>query len=165
MAERVGITAPWLENFGVQANYTHLESELTYILNPDAPTGAGLAVGPFTGASPNAFNATVFYETEKFSARLSSAYRATYVQTFPLASGTCAPGQCDSPFVNDFGGSQATFNLDGSATYNINDNMTLNLEVLNITNQNTDRYVYTPQLVGNYASVGRQLFVGVRFRY
>jgi TonB-dependent receptor len=165
LAERIGINAPWLENFGVQANYTHLESELTYILNPDNPTGAGLAAGPFTGASPDAFNLTGYYDTDKFSARLSAAYRASYVTTFPLAAGTCAPGQCDSPFVNDFGGSQSTFNLDGSATYKINDNITLNAEVLNITNQNVERYVYTPQLVGNYASVGRQYFVGLRFRY
>ena len=43
---------PWyFQNLGIQANYTHLESELNYILTPQ-PLVTG--VGPFTGASPDA---------------------------------------------------------------------------------------------------------------
>lgn len=160
-----GWRAAWLANFGLQANYTHLETELTYILNPDNPTGGGLANGPFTGASPDSFNATVYYETERFSARLSAAYRAAYVTTFPLAAGTCAPGDCDSPFVNDFGGSQSTFNLDGSASYNVTENISVSVEALNLTNQTENRYAYTPELVQRYAGIGRSFFFGVRARF
>ena len=56
---------PWyFKNLGVQFNATHLESELEYIVTPaNACTGAApiTATAPFTGASPDAFNFTVFY--------------------------------------------------------------------------------------------------------
>lgn len=155
---------PWyLKNLGVQANYTHLESELNYILTPQ-PLVTG--VGPFTGASPDAFNFTVFYEVPKFSVRVSTAYRAEYVTQYPIASGTTDPGFSDSPLVNDFLGSDATLNVDMSATYKLTDNVTLNLEALNLTNQTTNRWGYADdQVVTNYGSTGRQVFVGARMRF
>ena len=68
------------------------------------------AEGPFLNTSPDAFNATVYYENETFSARVSAAYRERYVNRFPLASGTCAVGittnagaACNSPVIADFG--------------------------------------------------------------
>ena len=155
---------PWyLKNLGIQANYTHLESELNYILTPQ-PLVTG--VGPFTGASPDAFNFTVFYEVPKFSARVSTAYRAEYVTQYPIASGTTDPGFSDSPLVNDFLGSDATLNVDMSMTYKLTDNVTLNLEALNLTNQTTNRWGYSNDpVVTNYGSTGRQVFVGARMTF
>jgi len=155
---------PWyFKNLGIQANYTHLESELNYILTP-APLVTG--VGPFTGASPDAFNFTVFYEVPKFSARVSTAYRADYVTQYPIASGTTDPGFSDSPLVNDFLGSEPTLNVDMSATYKLTDNITLNLEALNLTNQTTNRWGYADdRVVTNYGSTGRQVFLGARMRF
>ncbi len=152
---------PWyFENLGVQANYTHLESELNYILTPQ-PLVTG--VGPFTGASPDAFNFTVFYEVPKFSARVSAAYRAEYVTQYPIASGTTDPGYSDSPLVNDFLGSESTLNIDASMTYKLNKQITLTVEALNLTNQTTNRWGYADDpVVTNYGSTGRQFFVGAR---
>ncbi|NBW08481.1 MAG: TonB-dependent receptor [Caulobacteraceae bacterium] len=152
---------PWyFENLGVQANYTHLESELNYILTPQ-PLVTG--VGPFTGASPDAFNFTLFYEVPKFSARVSAAYRAEYVTQYPIASGTTDPGFSDSPLVNDFLGSESTLNIDASMTYKLNKQITLTLEALNLTNQTTNRWGYADDpVVTNYGSTGRQFFVGAR---
>ena len=152
---------PWyFENLGVQANYTHLESELNYILTPQ-PLVTG--VGPFTGASPDAFNFTLFYEVPKFSARVSAAYRAEYVTQYPIASGTTDPGFSDSPLVNDFLGSQETLNIDASMTYKVSKQVTLTLEALNLTNQTTNRWGYAGDpVVTNYGSTGRQFFVGAR---
>ncbi|AQR61917.1 TonB-dependent receptor [Brevundimonas sp. LM2] len=152
---------PWyFENLGVQANYTHLESELNYILTP-APLVTG--VGPFTGASPDAFNVTVFYEVPKFSARVSAAYRADYVTQYPIASGTTDPGFSDSPLVNDFLGSEKTLNVDASVTYKLTEIVTLTAEALNLTNQTTNRWGYADDRVTtNYGSTGRQFFVGAR---
>lgn len=152
---------PWyFENLGVQANYTHLESELNYILTPQ-PLVTG--VGPFTGASPDAFNFTLFYEVPKFSARVSAAYRAEYVTQYPIASGTTDPGYSDSPLVNDFLGSQETLNIDASMTYKVSKQVTLTLEALNLTNQTTNRWGYADDpVVTNYGSTGRQFFVGAR---
>ncbi|PHY21721.1 TonB-dependent receptor [Caulobacter sp. BP25] len=161
---------PWyFKNLGVQFNATHLESELNYIVTPaNSRTGAAAvtAKGPFTGASPNAANFTIYYEVDKFSARLSSSYRKGYRTTYPIAAGTCEPGFCDSPLVNDFLGSSKTFNLDGSATYKLSKNITFTLEALNLTDQTENRWAYeNDPVVTRYAAVGRSIFAGVRFVY
>lgn len=156
------LPAPF-DGFGFQANYTHLESELNYILTPQPLL---VAPGPFTGASPDAFNFTIFYETRKWNARVSTAYRAEYYTQYPIASGTCDPGFCDSPLVNDFVGSQATTNVDFSFRYNVNDNISLSAEALNLTNQTSDRFAYADDpVVTSYASTGRQFFVGLNMRF
>jgi iron complex outermembrane receptor protein len=158
----------FLSHFGVQANYTHLRSDLSYILDPGstiAPITPQLVLnGPFLGASPNAANFTVYYETLKWSARVSMAYRKDYVNTYPIAAGSCAPGVCDSPLVNDFLGSTSTKNYDASITYALTDHFTFSLEGLNLTNQTEDRWAYQADpLVTQYSSSGRQYFVGFRW--
>jgi TonB-dependent receptor len=154
------LPAPF-DGFGIQANYTQIESELEYILDP-ARNLTGTA--PFLGASPKSFNATIFYEVEKWSARVSSAYRAAYQTTYPLASGGCDPGVCDSPLINDFIGSEETLNVDASFTYKLTDNVTFTAEALNLTNQTDTRWAdQADPVVNNYGSTGRQYFVGARF--
>jgi iron complex outermembrane receptor protein len=163
----------WLDKFGIQANYTHLESELNYIIDPGALATATAAArarvvapGPFTGASPDAFNFTVFYDAKKWSARVSTAYRAKYFTQYPIASGTCDPGYCDSPLVNDFVGSEATTNVDASFSYKFNKNMSLSVEALNLTDQTSNRFGYAADpVVTSYTGNGRQLFVGFRMTY
>ena len=153
----------WMSNLGVQANYTYIDSSLTYILDPATDT---TGEAPFLGASPNSFNLTVYYEVEKWSARLSSAYRSEYKTTYPLAGGSCDPGICDSPLINDFVSSDATFNLDASFTYKLTPQVTLTAEALNLTDQKDIRYGYDADpIVSSYSAPGRQFFVGARFVY
>lgn len=160
----------FLKNFGIQANYTYLESELSYIVDPGAPASGAtpakpqiLAPGPFTGASPQAFNLTLFYEVPKWSVRVSTAYRAEYFTQYPIASGTCDPGFCDSPLVNDVLGSGATLNVDATFSYKITSKMTLTIEAFNLTNQTSDRFAYRDDpVVTKYEAPGRQLFVGLK---
>ena len=124
------------KNFGVQANYTHLTSELEYIVDPGntlvTPTtpvaSAGHFPGPFTGASPDSANFTLYYETPKWSARASYAYRSAYVSQYPIAAGTCDPGVCDAPLVNDFLGSLATRNIDAKVTWQATDYLSFSIE-------------------------------------
>ncbi|GFE83806.1 hypothetical protein GCM10011487_58060 [Steroidobacter agaridevorans] len=159
-------------NLGVQFNYTHIDSELQYVIDPGTPAGAAnprpqiVQAGPWLGASPNSYNATVYYETEKWSARVSGAYRDGYVTQYPVASGSCDPGVCDSPLVNDFVGSEDTLNVDASMSYELNEAITLSLEALNLTNQADERWAYQDSpLVTQYRSTGRQYFAGVRLRF
>ncbi|MFC4308766.1 TonB-dependent receptor [Steroidobacter flavus] len=158
-----------LSNLGVQANYTHIDSELMYVIDPGTPDGARPQVvqpGPWLGASPGSYNLTVYYETEKWSARVSGAYRDGYVTQYPVASGSCDPGVCDSPLVNDFVGSEDTLNVDASVSYELSDAVTLSLEALNLTNQADERWAYQDNpLVTQYRSTGRQYFAGVRLRF
>jgi iron complex outermembrane receptor protein len=163
----------WAKNFGVQANFTHLDSSLSYILDPGQTVGTitpqVVAPGPFLGASPKSANFTLYYETPKWSARASAAYRAAYVTTYPIAAGTCAPGlqpngtPCDAPLLNDFLGSESTTNIDAQFTWQATDHLSFTLEALNITNQTEDRWAYQDEpLVTQYSSTGRQIFAGFR---
>ena len=118
------------------------------------------------GASPNAFNMTVYYETEKWSARASAAYRTEYKTTYPLAAGTCEPGDCDGPLINDFKSSAESLQVDASFTYKITPNVTLTAEALNLTDEKDKRYAYDAEpILETYSAPGRQLFVGMRFVY
>jgi TonB-dependent receptor len=166
------------KNLGVQLNFTKLSSSINYILDPGAPAtptqparAQVLQTGPFIGASPKSANATLYYETQKWSARASLAYRSGYVTTYPIASGACAPGAptptgpCSSVLVNDFIGSQPTKNYDATITYNITEHFTFSLDALNLTNQTDDRWVYqNDPLVAQYSSPGRQYFAGFRLQ-
>ena len=167
---------PWyFRNLGVQFNYTHLSSELSYILDPGSSTAPvrpqTTQNGPFIGASPITSNATLFYESPRWSARVSMAYRGRYVTTYPIASGACAPGSqngvvCTTPLVNDFIGSKATRTYDSEITYNVGEHLTLTLEGLNLTAETDDRWVYQADpLVAQYSAPGRSYFVGFRLQY
>jgi iron complex outermembrane receptor protein len=157
----------WMKNFGVQANFTKLDSSLAYILDPGQVNPPArpqvVADGPFLGASPKSANATLYYETPKWSARVSWAYRDRYVTTYPLAAGTCAPGECDAPLINDFVGSEATRNIDASVKFQATEWLQFSVEGLNLTNQTENRWAYEAEpLVTQYSSTGRQIFAGFR---
>ncbi|OYQ31694.1 TonB-dependent receptor [Niveispirillum lacus] len=168
-------------DFGTQLNYTHIKSKLNYILDPGTATVAPtIATGPFLNVSPDAFNATLYYETDRFRARVSVAQRKGYSTAYPIAAGACAPGlqspvptspatqgtACDSPLINDFVFSRSTANIDASISYKLTDLITVTAEGLNLTNQTSDRYAYEGQeAVTQYASSGRIFRVGTRVRF
>jgi iron complex outermembrane recepter protein len=154
----------FLRNFGIQANYTYIDSKLTYIIDTGSATRPQLTGdAPFLGASPHSVNFTLYYETPRFSGRVSTAYRSKYYTVYPLQSGTCAPGYCLTPLINDFAGSQPTTNVDASFSYRIADGISLTLEALNLTNQTSNRFsLADSEIITQYASTGRQFFFGVR---
>ena len=166
-------------NFGVTANYTHIESKLNYLISTELATrrtgGAStarntFATGPFLNTSPDSFNATLYYENNTWSARVSGAYRTRYVNRFPLASGTCAVGittnnggPCNSPVIGDFGFTEDTLNVDAALAWNVNRIMKLTLEGRNLTNTPQYRTMYEANPVSQtYASTGRIITAGVR---
>ena len=169
----------FLKNFGITANYTHISSKLNYLTSAQLATTrtqTGTAVnvyaqGPFLNTSPDAFNATLYYEDAKFSARVSGAYRTQYVTRFPLASGTCAVGLttnngavCNSPVVSDFGYRASQFNVDAAMSYALTSYARLTLEGRNLTNAASYATEYQADPVAqNYQSTGRVITAGVRF--
>jgi TonB-dependent receptor len=168
-----GFLPEWTKNLGVQANYTHIKSSLSYILDPGAlatATAAArpavIAKGPFLGASPDSLNFTLFYEAPTWSIRGSVAHRAAYYTNYPVSAGSCDPGYCDSPLVNDFLGSKATTNFDMAARYNVSENVSLTIDALNLTNQTSQRYAYpSDPMPTGYIATGRQIFVGARITF
>ncbi len=180
----------FVRNFGIQLNATHIDSQLKYILDPGtevkgvvtkAPTYAN---GPWLNASPDAINFTLYYEVPQFSARVSIAQRAGYDTSYPIAAGSCNPGlqvatntstpaatsatevACDSPLINDFTFSKSTMNVDANFSWNFDQHLSMRLEGLNLTNQTSNRYLYSAQpVVQSYASTGRQITIGLRYKY
>ncbi|MEO6361352.1 MAG: TonB-dependent receptor [Sphingomicrobium sp.] len=173
----------FLGNFGALVNYTYIKSKLKYILDPGARATATAAAipatfgsAPFLGVSPRALNATVYYETDRFSGRVSVAHRKGYSVSYPIAAGSCSPGiistnppaitYCTAPLINDFTFSGATTNVDAAFSYKVNRFLSLSLEGLNLTNQTTNRYAYQDNpVVTQYASSGPVYRVGARLKF
>lgn len=172
------LPAPF-DNFGITANYTHISSKLNYLTGTTLATtrtqtsGTAqntFATGPFLNTSPDAFNATLYYETKTFSGRVSAAWRKRYVNRFPLSAGTCSVGTttnnggaCNSPVIGDFGYNEDQLNIDASFQFQINDYLKLTLEGRNLTNEPTYRTMYADNPVAQtYQSTGRILTAGVR---
>ncbi len=171
------LPAPF-DKFGITANYTHIDSNLSYltgtVLNTTQTGGStaqnSFAEGPFLNTSPDAFNATLYYENSVWSARVSGAYRTRYVNRFPLASGTCSVGTttnagaaCNSPVVADFGYNENTLNIDLAFAVNVTNFAKLTLEARNLTNDPQYRTMYGANPVTQtYASTGRIVTGGLR---
>jgi TonB-dependent receptor len=141
----------FLSNFGVLLNYTYVDSDIQYLTSttPGAPTVRSTLVG----LSKNAANATLYYETKKFSIRGSVSYRSGYLTTVPGRRG------------NDVEGANSTLNVDARASYNVLRNVQLSIEAINLTNQPDDRYVDTANRPWLYSFTGRQLSAGVRVTF
>lgn len=174
-----GFIGDSFKNFGIIANYTHIASKLSYLTSANVSASQSGASGtaansfsqaPFLNTSPDAFNATIYYEDDRFSARISGAYRKRFVNRFPLSTGTCSVGLdtssggvCNSPVVADFGYTENRLNLDFSSSYKINDFLKVSLEARNLTNSADWRTMYQANpLTSQYSASGRVVTLGVR---
>ena len=137
-------------DFGVQLNYTYVDSEIQYLSSSGAPS----AKGPMVGLSNNAWNATLYYDNDRFSARVSAAYRDEYMNQVPGREGT------------DMEGAAATTTVDASLSYNINENFSVSLEGLNLTDEWSDLWLDSERNMPiAYTHTGRQYMVGFRYKF
>ncbi|RZJ00118.1 MAG: TonB-dependent receptor [Brevundimonas sp.] len=147
-----------LSNFGVQANYTHVESEINYCTTS---TCAVFVSANLVNLSPNAWNATLYYDDGKFNARVSGAYRDGYYQQVPAANG----GTRGIAVT----GKTETFSIDASASYAVTDNLTVTLEGINLNDepnrQNHSELDGVRDSTYVYHHTGRQVFVGARYKF
>jgi iron complex outermembrane receptor protein len=99
-------------------------------------------------------SATLYYEQDKFSARISTVTRSSYL-TQPLGRDG-----------NDMEGTNATTNVDAVVSYQLTDQWKLSLEALNLTDEVDDQWVDS---VGNrlsyYHETGKQFYLGVQYKY
>ena len=135
-----------LKNFGFLGNLTLLDSEVNY------GTAAAPLRDQLTGLSKTGFNTTLYYEDSKFSARVSGAYRSSFLTRVPGQNG------------NDIEGTRATFNVDAAMSYAINDRIRVTIEGINLTDEIRAQFVDS---VGDrpvtYNHTGRTVLVGARF--
>jgi TonB-dependent receptor len=121
------------QNFGFSGNYTYVDSD------------------EILGFSPNAFNATIYYEDERLSARFSSAYRDAYQTNSPNDAGRNERGWSD------------TFNLDFALSYRLTDNLDLTFEAINLTDEFEQQVFDAADLVSVYHHTGTEYLVGIRW--
>ncbi len=131
-------------NFGFIGNVTWVDSDVGY---------GTAGRNRLTGQSKNTANATLYYEDGPFQARISAAHRSQYLLSFPGANGNSEEG------VND------TTNIDASMSYDFTDSLTFSLEGINLTDEYVDRYVDVLDRVSDYRHTGREIAVGLRWKY
>lgn len=130
-----------LEGFGLNANYTVLDSSLTGQSIIGVPT-------PPVGLADNTYNITLFYENDRFQARASYNFKDKYVEGI---------GYEMYPIWRDGYGQ-----TDISLSYNLNDQIQLSLEGINLTDEATTGYTMDPSFPTTYELSGRRITFGLR---
>ncbi len=125
------LPAPF-HNFGFQGNYTYVDSD------------------EIIGFSPNAYNATLYYEDDRLSARISAAYRDAYVDRAASSNGRNERGV------------DASFNLDFASSYQVNDMIDVTFEAINLTDEFEHQIYDIGDLPTVYHHTGTEFLFGIR---
>ncbi len=133
-----------LEGFGINANYTVLDSSLT------GQSIIGVATPPI-GLADNTYNVTLYYENDRFQARASYNYKDKYVEGI---------GYEMYPIWRDGYGQ-----TDISVSYNVTDMIQVNLEAINVTDEATTGYTMDPSFPVMYEKSGRRVSMGLRMNF
>jgi iron complex outermembrane receptor protein len=143
---------PWaFSHTGVLLNYTAVHSSVNYL------SGAGVIVASadLTGLSRSSYNATVYYEDSKWSARVSAAYRDKYLTRVPgTENGT------------DADGTNSTLNIDTSIQYTLTDHFKVTFEGINLTDEYQDQFNDSvADRTSFYHHTGREFILGARYTF
>jgi TonB-dependent receptor len=141
----------WMQNFGTLLNYTYVKSQIEYLVSPTSTT---TITDDLLNLSPRTWNATLYYDDGRFSARVSAAYRQEFL--------TRVPGQNN----NDVEGKNATTNIDAQVSWKLNKNVEFTLQGVNLTNEPVDQFISRARnsVVVNHVT-GREFIAGVRARF
>ena len=139
-------------NFGVLVNYTDVKSKIDYLVSPTDPNS--VIRDDLLNLSPKAWNFTLYYDDGRFSARVATSYRSSFI--------TRVPGQNN----NDVEGKNKSTNVDASLSYKLTDQLELTLEGVNLTNQVNDQFISRARSSSVvYNVTGREYLAGVRYKF
>jgi TonB-dependent receptor len=141
-------------NLGVLGNYTHVTSEIDYILTMANGQVTSRTRNDLTGLSRNSASGTLYYENERFSVRSTGSYRGKYIRAIPASPGS------------DVRANKATFYVDASAQYNLGDHFNLILEAQNLTNEENVLYIGSEREDTLFdTTIGRTYTFGATYRF
>ncbi|MBU7580835.1 MAG: TonB-dependent receptor, partial [Porphyrobacter sp.] len=141
----------FLKYTGFTGNFTFVKSQIDYVTSPTDPTPIR---DDLINLSPRSWNATLYYDDKKLSARVSGAYRSRFLTRVPGQNG------------NDVEGRNGTLNVDAQISYRINERFELTLEGVNLTDQFIDQFISSQRnSVVVYNHTGREILFGGRFRF
>lgn len=130
-----------LEGFGINANYTLLDSSLA------GESALGIQT-PMPGLAERTWNLTAYYENPRFDARVSYNHKSEYVESI---------GYNMYPIYRDAYGQ-----LDVSIGVRLADNLKLSLKGINLTDEATTGYTMDPAFPTMYELSGRRISLGLR---
>ncbi|SDR17386.1 TonB-dependent receptor [Pseudoxanthomonas sp. CF125] len=128
---------PFGDHFGVFANYTYA----------DGDTDDGTAM---LGTSENTYNVGAYFENDKFNARVNYNYRSEFFSGLDRASA----------FYQD-----EIDNVSASFGYQITDNFSLALDLMNLNNPKTKYYAENKDRPRSIYENGRQYYLNFRFKF
>ncbi len=154
----------WLSGFGVQANYTYVDSK-TKLYNPvdqmycaggDNAANLNLNLNgcdtngrtfgnlPLSNLSKNTFNLALMYDQGPWSARLAYSWRSKYLQAVNTNGTKGGDGLDSNPASPDFGQTNVAWalptwgdaygQLDGGVHYKFDNGLSIGLEAQNLNN-------------------------------
>ncbi|NNE34308.1 MAG: TonB-dependent receptor, partial [Rhodothermales bacterium] len=148
----VGLQAPFssgtgpLSNAGFQVNASFADSDADFT-NTDDIRSASLE-----GLSEESYNAIVYYDVEAFNARLAYNWRSEFLQRVSGSGG--------NPISRDDYGQ-----LDFSSTWNINDDWSLTLDILNLTDEELEVFTFQdPRFAAGTSQTGRRYLLSATWR-
>lgn len=158
------------QNVGFQANYTHVESTLDYVESSSVNSSTREVTTVYTtnnlvNMSPSSYNATLYYDDGKFSARISTSHRDRYLTSI-LVPERGFDLDNNEIYTADVQGKQATTNYDFNMSYQLTEQLTMTFEAINLTDQFDDQFgdsevMYTTK----YSHTGRQYYLGARYKF
>jgi TonB-dependent receptor len=134
--------------FGVSANFTKVKSDRTYdVTNPVAQTDVLTGMG-------DSGNLVGFFENSTFNVRVAYNWRGEYL------AGNVGGVDYQRPiFVAPYG------QVDLSMGYNVNDNLRLQFEAINLTDEYTRTYSRSESQVNAVTQLGRRFMIGARYKF
>jgi iron complex outermembrane receptor protein len=180
------LPAPW-NGFGVEANYTYIDSESPGDLYYDIDGGEH-DDAPMRGLSENTYNLQLMFEKPKFGARLAWSWRSEYLLNtnangtngdywyFPTpnlgATGTIAPSFRDialPTFSDEYG------QLDFGASYRPTENLSISLDFRNLLDEvsktfttgylNAETGEYDSKVARSWFISDRRVTLGMRYKF
>jgi TonB-dependent receptor len=132
--------------FGVQANYTMVDSDLGY---DNTATGGQFAM---TGLSDTA-NVVAFYDKDAWQIRVAYNWRDSFLLSRTVGSGN------EPQYVEDYS------QIDVSIGYEINDNLSLTAEGINVTGENYRTHGRSKAQLLSLEDLGARYQLGLRYTF
>ncbi len=139
------------DGFGVQANYTYVDSATPAII----PT----ELTPLPNLSKHSFNIAGLYEKGGLSARVAYNYRSKYLSSiYGLDVGADLPPELLPVYTRGYGW------LDASIGYDITPRLTVTVEGSNLLQRREFTYYGSPTRPNGRSIDDRQIMAGIRFK-
>lgn len=143
----------FLSGFGVEANYTFADSNAGIVAQGGAGSTNTITV-PLIGLSKHSYNLIALYDKYGLNLRVAYNWRGNYLLT-NAGVGTQSLAEFHEPYGV----------VDASASYDINKNLAVTLDLANINDAVYRSYLGNPANIRDYKLNDRRITGRVRFRF